>query len=102
VHNYLGGSSHYIQFGEDIGVVERLKEQLGCIAITIFARRCDVESGAFEVLGLGEQVMQGVNLGFGRAGNKGRREHIYAFHHLSSRFPSSSSMHDGHRLQLYS
>ena len=85
VHTYLGGPDEYCMFGQEIGVVagSHIADQLGWIAITIFARNEDVASGAFEVLGLGQQLTQGVHLGVFRAGNKGGICLPVRFHNLS-------------------
>ena len=73
IHNYLGGPKEFTMFGQEIGVVggSHLAGQLGCIAITVFARTTDVATGTFKLLGLGGQITQGVHLGVFRAGNKG-------------------------------
>jgi len=85
LHAYLGGPDEYRMFGQEIGVVAgaHIADQLGCIALTIFARVEDVESGNFEVLGMGQQLSQGVHLGIFRAGNKGGVCLPIRYHHLS-------------------
>lgn len=73
-------------YGEEIGVVgdSYLADQLGWIALTIFARTSDVASGNFEIIQEGgEQIAQGVHLGFARAGNKGGICLPFRFHNLS-------------------
>ena len=81
-----------------------LTNQLGCMAITIFARTIDVLAGTFELMGTGEHLSQGVHLGVFRAGNKVgsclyylvladhyliQHHYLYDFYYFSVRYRSS-------------
>lgn len=77
VHTHLGGPAEYIMFGQEFGVVggASFANQLGAIALIVYARTRDVRAGAFEMTAVpkagGQQVLQGKNMLVFRAGNKG-------------------------------
>lgn len=74
IHNYLGGRRHYTMYGREVDVAAKaLRDKLGCIALTIFAKTSDVVDGVFAVtdLWVNGKVSQGLNMGLFRAGNKG-------------------------------
>ena len=73
MHAVLGGEAAYGRFGAHIGSTNATLGYHGHIALTLFARRADVDSGAFAVAEVaGSDAKRGIDFGLaGRTSNKG-------------------------------
>lgn len=70
LHAHLGGPEHYTMFTAEIGAANLL---FGTIALTVFARTREVESGAFaRIDALAGSLRNGVNLVVTKTANKVR------------------------------
>jgi hypothetical protein len=72
MHNFLGGPSKYVMFGEEIGSDNTMAGYHGFIAITVFARKTEVDAGFIrETVASRKNLATGANLGAVKASNKG-------------------------------
>mmetsp|Transcript_43548 Transcript_43548/g.136603 ORF Transcript_43548/g.136603 Transcript_43548/m.136603 type:complete len:518 (-) Transcript_43548:28-1581(-) len=81
IQEHLGGPEKFSAFHNEIGSTNKRLGFHGYIALMVFARTEDVESGAFAPLqSLRDNVKQGANLGVYTASNKGSVAFPFGYH----------------------